>query len=1010
MAIRSWYLFIIAFVALLYLPFQNCKAGHVVGGGNITWECVGPDRYEVKVSAYRDCASFSGINLSLSVGCKSGGAIGNIVKKKIGSTNVSDVTPTCESQCTQCGNSQCSFTYGIEKFTSTYLVDLSNANCCKVKFSLSRCCRSNGLTFCSGKNFYIESWFNHCQAPCDNSPKFKSPPKVLACKNQGYKRNLRAYDTDTTAAGNLKDSISYELTCPKTGPNSSCKGGGVGNKFTCKAPLTFKGFPTTFLLFPKGFRLNSQSGQLKFTPTKQEVAPLTFKVKSYRDTNNNGKKELFGEVLRQSQISVINCKPNQNPSITGLDCSNNSKKTATCAGVLDTFRFCTSDPNSGDSVSLTFNRGTLPDSAKWSIKDTTAQYPEGNLKWKPTKNDIRNKSYRFTLMAKDDVCPINGRVVEPFKIKVNPKPKIQIRFDSIACGRYRFNAKILNDVNPNFKWIGKQGNIQSTKDSFTQQFTKPGKYPFKLKVNAQGCSQTYRDTVQVRPFTRSNLKSDTTICKGSDLKLGSKAKDSTGNVEYLWHDSIKGQPIRTFRNLQKDTFMTLKVTDNKCSYKDSLGVKVRPNPATNLAKDSARLCETDTLMLSVDSTYDRYKWNNGDTVSRILVYTQGLYRVRVTDTLGCFTRDSIQLTEVKNDTIRLKDTGCNSFTWSVTNQTYQQSGTYYGAKDSSNFCDSSATIALDLTIFQSKDTTIQKAACGAYTVPSGDTTYRQTGNYEDTVTTKSGCDSVINIDLTINKPNLQVDSVETCESYTWPVNGQTYQQTGTYADSFTNQKGCDSVQQLVLTINTAKQNTINLVRCDSFRTPTQNSIYFTSGTYYDTLSTNKGCDSVLKIQLTIPDLDTAVKQNGQTLEFPIANADNYQWLDCAEGFEPIPGASSRTFTPDSNGRYAVAVAKQGCRDTSSCYPIETIGFRNNDFGESLNVFPNPTKQEVKVQFKQSYPTIYAVLVSQNGQTIKEKTYKGTKGFSISLPKQEAYYILNLSTPEGQSARIKLLKH
>ena len=49
-------------------------------------------------------------------------------------------------------------------------------------------------------------------------------------------------------------------------------------------------------------------------------------------------------------------------------------------------------------------------------------------------------------------------------------------------------------------------------------------------------------------------------------------------------------------------------------------------------------------------------------------------------------------------------------------------------------------------------------ACDFYTVPSGDETYYETGVYSDTLTTDSGCDSVITISLTINDEAVSLES------------------------------------------------------------------------------------------------------------------------------------------------------------------------------------------------------------------------------------------------------------
>ncbi|KAA3648874.1 MAG: T9SS C-terminal target domain-containing protein [Bacteroidetes bacterium] len=49
-------------------------------------------------------------------------------------------------------------------------------------------------------------------------------------------------------------------------------------------------------------------------------------------------------------------------------------------------------------------------------------------------------------------------------------------------------------------------------------------------------------------------------------------------------------------------------------------------------------------------------------------------------------------------------------------------------------------------------------------------------------------------------PNLK--SITRCNSYTWPVNGMSYTSTGLYTDTIADQDGCDSIVNLDLTINT----------------------------------------------------------------------------------------------------------------------------------------------------------------------------------------------------------------
>jgi hypothetical protein len=57
------------------------------------------------------------------------------------------------------------------------------------------------------------------------------------------------------------------------------------------------------------------------------------------------------------------------------------------------------------------------------------------------------------------------------------------------------------------------------------------------------------------------------------------------------------------------------------------------------------------------------------------------------------------------------------------------------------------------------------------------------------------------LNLTINQPSSSTQSETALDSYTWPVNGQTYTQSGTYSATIPNAAGCDSVITLDLTLS-----------------------------------------------------------------------------------------------------------------------------------------------------------------------------------------------------------------
>ena len=106
------------------------------------------------------------------------------------------------------------------------------------------------------------------------------------------------------------------------------------------------------------------------------------------------------------------------------------------------------------------------------------------------------------------------------------------------------------------------------------------------------------------------------------------------------------------------------------------------------------------------------------------------------------------------------------------------------------------------------------------------------------------------------------------------------------------------------------------------------------GVYYDTLQSVFGCDSIIQLTLSTLLVDTSVTQNGAVLTANHTGI-SYQWLDCNNGFAPIPGATNKSFTATAVGSYAVIVLQSGCYDTSGCRAVTTVGLSDPSAGTEI---------------------------------------------------------------------------
>jgi hypothetical protein len=94
--------------------------------------------------------------------------------------------------------------------------------------------------------------------------------------------------------------------------------------------------------------------------------------------------------------------------------------------------------------------------------------------------------------------------------------------------------------------------------------------------------------------------------------------------------------------------------------------------------------------------------------------------------------------------------------------------------------------------------TISATACNSYAL--NNQTYTTSGTYVQTLANANaaGCDSIINLNLTINNANTSTLNITNCGPYT--LNAQTYSASGSYTQLTQNAAGCDSTITLNLSI------------------------------------------------------------------------------------------------------------------------------------------------------------------------------------------------------------------
>ena len=214
----------------------------------------------------------------------------------------------------------------------------------------------------------------------------------------------------------------------------------------------------------------------------------------------------------------------------------------------------------------------------------------------------------------------------------------------------------------------------------------------------------------------------------------------------------------------------------------------------------------DTLKLTIGHA------STGDTTAMVCdsfdwyehtgIDTSGDYTHTFTTAAGCDSIVTLHLTVNPTYNVTDKDTICDSqlpYTWNGV--VFTGAGTKNATLETVNGCDS--VVTMTLTVNPTYNVTDKDTICDSqlpYTWNG--VVFTGAGTKTATLETVNGCDSVVVMTLTVNPTHNVTDKDTICDSqlpYTW--NGVVFTGAGTKTTTLEAVNGCDSVVEMTLTIN-----------------------------------------------------------------------------------------------------------------------------------------------------------------------------------------------------------------
>ena len=491
---------------------------------------------------------------------------------------------------------------------------------------------------------------------------------------------------------------------------------------------------------------------------------------------------------------------------------------------------------------------------------------------------IGTKTYNKTGIFRDTLRALSGcDSVVTTTLKVNTRYNRTQNVTICPTGSYRINFK-------NYTQAGTYRDTLFTRDhcdsivttvlsvqnaiTYTQDITFCNGNTLKIGSKMYSRTGTYRDTIRsfsgcdsvittnLTVHTPSLKTLNATICQGESFTVGNKTYTQSGTFTEV---------LKNFNNC--DSTITTKLTvipplsksqNLSICAGDFIKIGVKTYNKTGIFKDTLKSftgCDSIvTTHLTVNAVYSKSQnlticEGSSIKVGNKIYARTGIFNDTLKTITGC---DSILTTNLGVYAVFVSSQSleiCEGGFIKVGNKTYNKSGIFSDTLTSKSGCDSLIFTILKVNTHISRTQTV--SICPNTALKIGTHTYTLSGTYRDTLKTIFGCDSLVTTVLKVQPVASFIQNIALCSGQTFKMGSRTYMQTGVYRDTLRTQTGCDSLVTTHLTINSIIFKSQNLTICEGEYVKAGARIYVHSGTFKDTLKALGGCDSIVTTTITV---------------------------------------------------------------------------------------------------------------------------------------------------------------
>ena len=323
-----------------------------------------------------------------------------------------------------------------------------------------------------------------------------------------------------------------------------------------------------------------------------------------------------------------------------------------------------------------------------------------------------------------------------------------------------------------------------------------GEYIQYFRTHDDQADSTHVRYIKVMPVEHDSITM--TICEGDSVRFG---LTNDHQPRWLYHNGIYNDTLTTRHGC--DSIITLSLNVFPRHYND-----------------------TTIHIADVDTPYVWIHMQGGHEIARDSLYAEGRYGYSFHSEYGCDSIDSVRL--VVHPTYLFKDTItiCTSetpYTWynvdangdsTLFQKAIYETGQYIKNLQTHDGYDS--TYMRFINVLPVKRTEIHDSIC------EGENNFyvfkgmhlNESGIYTDTMTASNGCDSIVTLNLTVNKPYYSFREEHIVEGQTLVAYGHTFTTDTVYTQKGVTPNGCDSTTVLKVVVHPLIDTTVYVCSYD----------------------------------------------------------------------------------------------------------------------------------------------------------------------------------------------------